>query len=216
MSDHWDVLKSLLPTYRAVTTAEVHDGRGTTFWLDAWNGDDDLATSFPALFSHVRSPEVSVRDVVDQGLQTMLVPRLTAEAERELAEVESLLATLTLSEEPDKRSCFATTEDDKLQAGALYHVLCGDDQGMDEATKFIWRNCAPPRVKFFGWLVQRGKIQCKVNLARKGIVQDTICEACRGGEETVPHILFHCEFAKQFGSCLGRRRRSRAATQCYT
>ena len=103
MSDHWDVLKSLLPTYRAVTTAEVHDGRGTTFWLDAWNGDDDLATSFPALFSHVRSPEVSVRDVVDQGLQTMLVPRLTAEAERELAEVEGLLATLTLSEEPDKR-----------------------------------------------------------------------------------------------------------------
>jgi len=78
VGEHWEVLRSLLPTYRAVTTSVVQDGRGTSFWHDAWCGEDDLATRFPVLLSHVKEQEVSVKEVHDKGLSSMLVPRLTA------------------------------------------------------------------------------------------------------------------------------------------
>ncbi|WVZ67302.1 hypothetical protein U9M48_016400 [Paspalum notatum var. saurae] len=34
-ADHWGILRSLLPTYRALTTSAVRDGNGTSFWYDA-------------------------------------------------------------------------------------------------------------------------------------------------------------------------------------
>jgi hypothetical protein len=73
---------------------------------------------------------------------------------------------------------------------------------MDDAAKFIWRNGAPPRVQFFGWLARRGRINCRINLAVKGIVPDAGCDVCHGEDETTPHVLFRCDFAKQLCSLL--------------
>lgn len=95
VGDHWEVMRSLLPTYRAITTSQVKDKRGTSFWHDAWCGDDELAIRFPALLSHMKDQEVSVRDVVDKGLPSMLVPRLTTQAAQDLLEVEALIEPLT-------------------------------------------------------------------------------------------------------------------------
>jgi hypothetical protein len=54
--------------------------RSTAFWHDAWHGDDDLATQFPALFSHAKKPDVSVRSVAEDGLDAHLVSQLTQQA----------------------------------------------------------------------------------------------------------------------------------------
>ncbi|WVZ51145.1 hypothetical protein U9M48_002314 [Paspalum notatum var. saurae] len=179
-----------------------NDGRGTSFWHDAWCGEDDLATRFPVLLSHVKEQEVSVREVLDNGLSSTLVSRLTAQAARELSEVEAITDTLTLSDGPDVRKCFAAGDGDKLQAGVVYQALCAGDGELDAAAKFVWKNSAPPRVRFFGWLARRGRIQCRANLAVKKVVPDAGCEVCHTEEVTTPHILFHCGFTKQLWSQL--------------
>lgn len=88
----------------------------------------------------------------------MLVPRLTPQAARELQAVEAILhQSLSFSDEPDIRECFAASVDNKPHAGAVYQLLRGEGAAMDDAmrSKFVWKNGAPPRVRFFGWLASR-------------------------------------------------------------
>ena len=68
---------------------------------------------------------------------------------------------------------------------------------------FVWRNFAPPRVKFFGWVLTKDRIQCKTALCRKNILQDAIYDICGGAEETGDHIISGCPFAKSFWRCIG-------------
>jgi hypothetical protein len=46
---HWEMLRSLLPVYRAITTVVIGNGMSTSFWNDVWIGDDTLADRFPEL-----------------------------------------------------------------------------------------------------------------------------------------------------------------------
>lgn len=64
----------------------VRDGRSTAFWFDAWHGEDDLATKFPALFSHAKKTEVRVWAVIEDGLAAHLVSRLTPQAKQRRSE----------------------------------------------------------------------------------------------------------------------------------
>ncbi|WVZ91256.1 hypothetical protein U9M48_037452 [Paspalum notatum var. saurae] len=102
----------------------------------------------------------------------------------------------------DVRVCTAAGGD-KLKTGLLYPLLRGSEESLNEETKFIWRSRAPPRVQFFGWLVHKERIQCKVNLYTKRIVEDPVCDCCQGGPETTDHVLFRCAFARQFWNWLG-------------
>lgn len=67
---------------------------------------------------------------------------------------------------------------------------------------FIWHNCAPPRVKFFGWLLVQGRIQCRLNLVKKNVLTNSSCELCGQGE-SCDHIMFHCQFALTVWTSLG-------------
>ncbi|KAJ1288782.1 hypothetical protein BS78_02G114400 [Paspalum vaginatum] len=85
--------------YGAITTCSVHDGRGTSFWFDAWCGPDDLATRFPtlSLASHCTKMEVSIRAVMERGPHNLLVNRLSAAAQEELQAPHCLLPRATSS-----------------------------------------------------------------------------------------------------------------------
>jgi hypothetical protein len=201
--NHWMTLRALLPLYRAITTCSIKDGRSTTFWFDAWHGEDDLSTKFPSLFSHAKNPEVSVHDVLEAGLAAHLVPRLTSQAVAERDALQLVLDDVLLSKAPDVRHCPIAGTGGNLHTGSLYRVMrCGEGMRSAEAV-FVWRNQAPPRVCFFGWLVNNGRIQCRVNLARKQIVQDTMCEVCGRAPEDTAHIFLHCGFASSFWGALG-------------
>jgi hypothetical protein len=53
--------------------------------------------------------------------------------------------------------------------------------------------------------VTHDRIQSKVNLKMKKIVDDSQCEVCDAREETTQHILFECPFARSFWAALGFR-----------
>jgi hypothetical protein len=62
---------------------------------------------------------------------------------------------------------------------------------------------APPRVKFFAWLLPQERIQSKTLLRRKGVVDTVECEVCQATEETTAHIIFGCSYARQFLGAVG-------------
>jgi len=43
LGEHWNLVRSLLPLYQAITVVDVGDGKDTSFWYDAWHNEDALS-----------------------------------------------------------------------------------------------------------------------------------------------------------------------------
>jgi hypothetical protein len=39
LGQHWDILRSILPPYQALTTVDIMDSSATSFWNDVWHLD---------------------------------------------------------------------------------------------------------------------------------------------------------------------------------
>lgn len=66
-------------------------------------------------------------------------------------------------------------------------------------SKVLWNKLIPSKVAAFGWRAVLGWVPMRVNLIRRGVVrEDQIgCVGCQDGLETVPHLLFGCNFASK-------------------
>jgi hypothetical protein len=89
---------------------------------------------------------------------------------------------------PNCRASPLILPDGKLQTSLVYQLLAPKHDA-DAAAKFSWDNIAPPRVRFFNWLVTRDRIQSKTNLKMEKIVDNTQCDVCNAREETTQHIF---------------------------
>jgi len=80
----------------------------------------------------------------------MLQPRLSRQAGDELEKLQCPLLSVDLDDTQDDRACVFAKQDGKLAAGAgmIYKTSIRGDQKLP-SFDFIWRNFAPPRVKFF-------------------------------------------------------------------
>jgi len=82
------------------------------------------------------------------------------------------------------------------------------------AYQFIWKNIATPRVKFFGWLLTKNRINCKSNLLNKRVLEEDICAICGQGSETADHLISGCSFAQVFWRQIGWQAENIAEVRC--
>jgi hypothetical protein len=61
--------------------------------------------------------------------------------------------------------------------------------------KSIWRVKAPTRVAFFVWSAAMGKILTHDNLRKRNVVVIEWCCMCKKNEDSIDHLLLHCEVA---------------------
>ena len=91
-----------------LTKVDIGNGMTTAFWLDLWFkcSTENLATIFPALFSHTLRPAATVARVLGYpALNLDLAPRLTHAAELELGNLRAILAFVSLNlQVMDKRT----------------------------------------------------------------------------------------------------------------
>lgn len=199
---HWESLRLLLPAYRSFTRVAVGNGSDTNFWLDVWTGNQPLSETFPALFSHCTSANVSVSEMSTTGLDNWLVPRLSHAASRELQSLRDILVSVVLTGDEDRRLSHFCTLDLRLDTAQLYRVSTIEGKPCDHF-EFVWRSYATPRVKFFGWLLVQKRLHCKVNLHKKKMTSNSLCELCSNADEDEDHLLFGCTLARSFWEKIG-------------
>eukprot|EP00253_Pinus_taeda_P031705 PITA_31705 len=80
---------------------------------------------------------------------------------------------------------------------AGYQYLCNNTfpQAIWSQWKLAWRAEAPPKVKFFFWLLLKGKILTAKNLKKRGIMGLSRCPNCCQAEETIQHLFIDCRIA---------------------
>jgi len=87
-------------------------------------------------------------------------------------------------------------------SGIIYRASTREEQPCP-SFKFVWRNFAPPRVKFFGWLLTKNRIHCRTSLVLKNILQNSVCEICREADESADHMFSVCNFVHDFWHRIG-------------
>lgn len=61
----------------------------------------------------------------------------------------------------------------------------------------IWNSRAPPKVRYFFWLVLHGKCWTANRLMRHGLQDDDTCVLCLQCSETLNHIVLGCVVSRQ-------------------
>jgi hypothetical protein len=92
-----------------------------------------------------------VHNVVRSNPRDLFRRRLTVQASEELACLTGMIQEVALSSEPDEHQLDINH---RLLSGLIYKAATRGDHGCPSYT-FVWKNFAPPRVKFFGWLLTR-------------------------------------------------------------
>lgn len=178
----------------------IGDGESTRVWTDSWiDTTNDFLPTGPAL---LQDQDLMVAD---------LLSRETKEWNKAL--VERLFPTLTehiLSLRPSTTGTSDTFIWTQQKSG-IYSAKSGYFVAKIEKTqstsslleqqqwnwqKFIWTPKLLPKIKIFMWRCALNNLPTGDNLRKKGLLGHTSCAKC-GEEETIEHILFLCEPAKE-------------------
>ncbi|RLN29217.1 uncharacterized protein C2845_PM05G03640 [Panicum miliaceum] len=183
-------LRKLLLIYRAITTTDSGDGCQLPSGLTIGNRSDNLwicavtATTGSLCVESVPTCNSRVRD-----------PGGTARRHDAVGCSTSAIQLTAL----DRVLHAGTVHDAAMRARSEADCLL---------YKFVWLNHALPSVRFFSWLLVQNKIQCKINLMLKNIVDDADWEVCNSGAESPDHLILQCPFTVQFCAILGITRTS--------
>lgn len=114
-----------------------------------------------------------------------------------------LSCSVQLLEDADQRTSPFCIDSNRLDSGAIYHMLKSRGQQPDQRAIFVWQNSAPPRVQLFMWLLTQKRIQCRTVLLQKRVLHDAVCEICHAEEETPEHIISGCYLGALFWQKIG-------------
>lgn len=92
------------------------------------------------------------------------------------------------------KSAYALALEDKACAT---RADCSNETVRRKIWKSIWLLKIPQKIKRFAWKAGRGILATKSNLAKRKITSDGICELCGHNEETVCHLLWSYDHAKE-------------------
>ena len=158
---------------------------------------EPLCVSFPSLFALAVFKDAWVKDVwrynESGGSWSPLFSRLLNDWE--LDEVCSFFVALNgkrIQQGVDDREIWRKTKCGKFSVKSLYKSLVSGHLASFPSL-VIWKVSVQPRVSFFGWEATWGKALTLDQLQRRGLALANRCYLCQRNEESIDHILLHCE-----------------------
>ncbi|KAF8783842.1 hypothetical protein HU200_000282 [Digitaria exilis] len=181
-----------LERYRSITHIRVGNGESTSFWHDHWLLNTSLAQLLSALYSHSTCQHLSVAETQRLTLCAQLRPRLSRSAAEEKILLEDCLSHVSLTAQPDCR-ILNHSSGTEFRTSDVYKALQTTLQPDPDAAR-LWKTKLPKKIQFFGWLLHRGRVNCRAYLYHCNIksLEEASCEDCHGVLETTEHIFSTC------------------------
>nr|GEY88882.1 putative RNA-directed DNA polymerase, eukaryota, reverse transcriptase zinc-binding domain protein [Tanacetum cinerariifolium] len=187
--------------------AKLGNGVSISFWEDIWCGNSSLKSQFPRVYNldPVRTCSVSQRISLNSSYWVFVLRR-SLRGGAELAQFKLMLGILgdvTLSDHCDSwvwsrgsSTMFTVASARDLVENSL---LSADNV----ATR--WLRHLPIKINVFLWRLNINRLPSSVNLDRKGIEVDSLlCPICRLDVETVNHLFFNCDMAKDLWAIVAK------------
>ena len=171
------------------------DGSRIRFWKDNWLVNEPLA-----MLSMVDIPEermeVRVREVWQTGsgwLQEEIAPYMSMSDRLRLASV--VIDEVTGARD---RMSWGRSKDGVFTVKSAYAFLISNmvpQPNMEALYQRVWSVMTPERVRVFLWLVTHQVIMTNVERKRRHLSETSVCPLCKGGDETILHVLRDCPAA---------------------
>jgi hypothetical protein len=113
----------------------------------------------------------------------------------EVAMLYDLLDQVQLADQPDTFS-WSLTADRCYSAASTYGAMFFGSS-IPLGAKQIWKTAAPPRIRFFFWLVLHGRCWTADRRFRQGLQSTSTCALCDQACETMDHILIACVYSRE-------------------
>jgi hypothetical protein len=192
----------------AAVVSEIGDGANTLFWTDRWLHGQCIADLAPRLFAAVPKRRVKRRTVRDALTTQVWISDIqgarTVGVMVEFLQLCTLLMDFQLQPEVEDKHIWRLSSNGKYSAKSTYDgfFLGSTPFGPWER---IWKTWAPPKCRFFMWLVAHNRCWTADRLARRGLPHPEYCPLCDQEEETIDHLLVNCVFAREFWFILFRQ-----------
>ena len=186
-----------LALFQAATVFYLGNSRSTFFWTDRWLNGSSVQMLAPTVFQSVKARKRKA--TVEEALQDFAwVGHILGPAKMQLlvkfAELCDMLDQVHLSTKLDT-FIWGLAADGTYSAASAYGAMFFGSSAMPEA-KQLWKTAAPPRVRFFFWLMMHGRCWTGDRRFRHGLHDSNFCISCDQTLETMDHIL-GCVFSRQ-------------------
>ncbi|KAG7559018.1 Reverse transcriptase zinc-binding domain [Arabidopsis thaliana x Arabidopsis arenosa] len=170
----------------------IGDGSTLKFWVDKWVSNRPLLESvsgeMPANYE-----SLTAKDLWRHGSGWMLekiVPHVSQNVRLELATI--VIDSVTGAKD---RISWGESQNGEFTVQSAYALITRDQALRPNMSAFyrrVWRVTAPERVRVFLWLLGNQAIMTNEERHRRHLCDSNICQVCKGGVETIIHILRDC------------------------
>lgn len=117
-----------------------------------------------------------------------------------LEELDELLRTYRIPcSMQEDRLIWDKTVNGSFSIKSAYNQLFSNDPNPSN-WGLVWNNNLLPKINFFWWTVQHGKILITDNLKKRGFVLPNRCYLCKNNEESIKHLFLECPFSQRIWS----------------
>lgn len=192
---------NLVEFYLSNIRISVGDGRVTRFWSDFWIGESSLQSLFPRVFGICTEKSITVAEALQGGVNGLRVRlnfrrRVFSWEQDEWNNFMELMSSTTLHQGRSDTLRWVANQSLAFSVNSMYKCIEADVERLRIDLLPLWKNHAPPKVQFFGWLAVLGRIKTAKLLFSLGIFSDfndSLCHFCGAASESVEHLFLHCK-----------------------
>jgi hypothetical protein len=156
-----------------------------------------LATRFPGLHKHSKRKNQTVADaLVDNHWIADIDYNMNQELITEYITLWEELDSVVLTDEHEDTATWTLTSDGKYSAKSAYSIQFEGKTRCLTASQ-TWKTKAPPKCKFFAWLMMKDRIWTAARLQRKGWPNKYFCQLCIRNLETMTHLFCECRVTRE-------------------
>ncbi|XP_071681490.1 uncharacterized protein [Lolium perenne] len=169
-----------------MTEVTIGNGMATSFWSDSWAGEP-LRKQWPLLFEVSRRKNRMVADAINEDhWLTDLCGRISLDLLLDFVALRQVVQGCNIV--PDTEDTFRRKSTSGVYSASSAYALQFDGS-LQSSLRHIWPAWAPPKCKFFMWLLLQRRVFTTDRLLRFGMPNQYFCPLCRRILETPAHLF---------------------------